>query len=57
VAPFFNVADFAPLALFARHPADPSAQDVTVIWQDGACVEISGRDETASHVVGVFQIP
>jgi chorismate mutase len=57
VAPFFNVADFAPLALFARHPADPSAQDVTVIWQDGAYAEISGRDETASHVVGVFQIP
>jgi chorismate mutase/prephenate dehydratase len=57
VAPFFVEAEFAPLALFARHPADPSYKDVTVIWEDGKCVERSGHDETASQVVGVFQIP
>lgn len=57
VAPFFAEAEFAPLALFARHSADPSQKDVTVIWEDGKCVEISGRDETASQMVGVFQIP
>ncbi len=35
VAPFFAEAEFAPLALFARHPADPSHKDVTVIWKMG----------------------
>lgn len=57
VAPFFIDTGFAPVALFARHPADPSAKDVTLIWQDGAFTETPGYVETASHTVGVFQIP
>lgn len=57
VAPFFKNTGFAPVALFARHQADPSQKDVTLIWQDEVCQEISGHIDDVSHVVGVFQIP
>ena len=63
--PFFahetdNASDAIPLtpaAVFGRHPPDASANDVTIILQDGGLHFKDGYHPEADRVLGVFQKP
>ena len=56
-APFFPTSKLIPAALFSRHRPDPSALDVTLIWNQGKYSEKPGYYLDLDHAVGVFQKP
>lgn len=56
-APFFPTSTLTPTALFSRHRPDPSARDITLLWQQGQFSEKTGYHLGLDHAVGVFQKP